>query len=98
MVSSLNNACPYPEPALTHLSTLSQDYSMTLLLRELKHLFCISGAIAASGGFIENIKPVYLQGVSCTGLEVSLFNCTFATTENSACTQRSDAGVICQGT
>ena len=61
-------------------------------------MLCISGAIAASGGFTENVKPMYLQGVTCTGSETSLFNCSFATTERTACTQRSDAGVICQGT
>ena len=84
---------------LLRCSALSQDYVWYDIITERikQHLLCIPGAIAASGGFIENMKPVYLQGVSCTGSEASLFNCTFATTENSACTQRSDASVICQG-
>ena len=64
---------------------------------ELECLLFIPGAIAASGGFIEDLKPVYLQGVTCTGSENSLLSCSFATTANSACTRRSIADVICQG-
>ena len=57
-------------------------------------MLCIPGTIA---GFDENQKPVHLHRVTCTGSEASLFNCSLATTDGSACVLRSNAGVNCQG-
>ena len=53
------------------------------------------GAIANSNNFIENIWPVVVTNISCTGSEETLLQCAFSTESISACNQRSDASVLC---
>ena len=60
-------------------------------------LIPLLGAIAGSGGYTENLKPLYMDRVTCGGSEESLFNCNFASADTSSCRQTSDAGVVCQG-
>jgi hypothetical protein len=54
------------------------------------------GAIANSNRFLENIWPMAVTSISCTGNEEALLRCSFSTEPISACNQRSDASVFCQ--
>jgi hypothetical protein len=55
-----------------------------------------TGAIANSNSFIENVWPVAVTNISCTGNEEALLQCSFSTEPIGACNQRSDASVLCQ--
>ena len=58
--------------------------------------FNFTGAIANSNSFIENVWPVVVTNISCTGDEETLLQCSFSTELINACNQRSDASVLCQ--
>ena len=60
-------------------------------------LFCL-GAISKVSYYAETVLPHKMFNVTCTGQEVSLFDCPFSAVLpiNSSCKTIDDAGVICQ--
>lgn len=69
-------------------------FNFGTILGEHHHYYI--GAIANRNTFIENVWPVFLTNVSCTGNEATLLQCSYSTEPISACNQRSDASVLCQ--
>ena len=58
----------------------------------------ITGAIGLSNEvFSEEVAPLLLTDVSCTGTESTLLNCTYNTRPQYLCGRFEDAGVVCQG-
>ena len=47
--------------------------------------------------FSEEVAPLLLTDVSCTGTESILLNCTYNTRPQYLCGRFEDAGVVCQG-
>ena len=47
--------------------------------------------------FSEEVAPLLLRDVSCTGTESTLLNCTYNTRPQYLCGRFEDAGVVCQG-
>ena len=47
--------------------------------------------------FSEEVAPLLLTDVSCTGTESTLLNCTYNTRPQYLCGRFEDAGVVCQG-
>ena len=58
----------------------------------------LSGSIGLTNEvFSEEVAPLLLRDVSCTGTESTLLNCTHNTRPQYLCGRFEDAGVVCQG-
>ena len=75
VVSSLNNACPYPEPALTHLST--QSFVARILprvqpaLSNVQHCWCLE-IITRYVTSVLGMSTWYLKGMNKSHLQLHL--------------------------
>ena len=54
------------------------------------------GAKALSNQFTEGYLNMYLNYLNCSGLESSVFDCSYNQSIDHSCSQYEDASVICQ--
>ena len=55
------------------------------------------GAVSLQGYFTEYEKSHYIFNLNCIGNESSIWNCSYSTLSDSACSSSNDASVSCQG-
>ena len=59
--------------------------------------FLSKGSIAASGYYTENTWPFHILDLNCTGVENSIWNCSYNGLFSYNCPSRHDASLKCQG-
>ena len=59
--------------------------------------YLFKGAIAVTGQNRENVWPVYMNDVNCTGVEESIWDCPHNGITGYSCYYGDDASVICHG-
>ena len=68
-----------------------------ILRQYLLTTYSITGAIAASGYYIDYISSFHIIDVNCTGEEDSIWNCSYNVLINYTCPSSHDASLQCQG-
>lgn len=71
---------------------------LSLLVCIITNTLLTTGAIAIRDeSFSENLAPLLLSNVNCSGNETALLECQYNTPPNYYCDRLEDAGVVCQG-